>query len=205
MTANRNPESGRDEAGALLAELMVATTLLLLAVLILGATVSGPIRSIERFARPEERFEGVDGAALAFVTAVRSARPSLQHPAVLIAEPHRLTLASGASVPDTAGQGVGWTFEIDGEHLVHVAAGAVMPDGTDAPRILLHDVDGGSSRFHYLDAHGRELADDGALRMSDLALIRFIALEIVVRDPSGVHPSITTTHRVALRIVGPLP
>jgi hypothetical protein len=203
------------EVGSLLAELVVASALLLVAVTVMGATVSGPIRAIERSGQSEEGFEGVDRTALAFVTAVRAARPTLDRPALVVGEPDRLVLGlaalDGGTERETDDER--WTLELVDDTLVMTgperastlsgpASGSRDVDG--APRVILRGVDPARTAFRYRDADGHELVAVGGLSAQERARVVAIELLVTVRDASGRSPDVTALHRASLRIVGPL-
>jgi hypothetical protein len=188
------------ESGSLLAELVVATWILLVGVSVVAMTLLGPIRGMEQAALPSERFEGIDGAALEFVTAVRAARPSLTRAPVLTAEAHRVSLGLDHLVPDDRGSRT-WSMELIGEHLVvHDPASEAGSDH----RVLLRGVDPERSFLRYLDADRNELDAAELLGAVGRARVSAIELHLVVIDPLAGVPEVGAVHRAALRLVGPL-
>jgi hypothetical protein len=194
--ASRDP----DEDGALLAELMVAAGLLLVGIMVVAATLGGPLRGLEQAALPSEGFEGFDRAALEFITAVRAARPSLTRPAVLTAEPDRLVLALDHLRSDTRGART-WSISIVHDALVVAES---SDHGSSLPRIVLHDLDPERSSLRYFDAEFRQFDPSIVIAGGELARIRVIELRAVVVDRSGRAPDVEVVHRGALRVVGPL-
>jgi hypothetical protein len=205
VTAGGRRDVRPDEAGALLAELMVASGLLVLGLMVVGATLNGPIRSMEVLALPTQRFEGVDRVGLSLATAVRAARPSLQRPAVLLAAPDHLVLALDHLVsrhsdaePDP---GRRWSLELVGTELL-------LREGSDLDLVVpvtgLRDVDPSRTTLRYFDAARNELDASTGLTGSALARISSIELHVVVLDPSGRGLEVAAVHRASLRISGPL-
>ena len=197
---NSTGEVASSEAGSLLAELTVVAGLLLVGVLVVGLTLGGPIRGIDRAAMPSERFEGSDRVGLEFVTAVRTARPSLTRPAVVAAEPARLILALDHLQLDERGE-MRWSLALVGEAIIIQETSALA---SHPPRVVLTGVDAERSRLRYRDADGQEIEVDVGLASTDLARISSIELHLVVFDLSGEAPEVEVVHRAALRIVGPL-
>jgi hypothetical protein len=146
------------EQGSLLAELMVAAGLMVLSVVIVGATLSGPVRGIAGLGHPQAGLEGVDELAVAFVSAVRAARPDLGRPAVLEAEPAHLLVALG-HLRD-GGQASPATWELRLEEDAALIDGRVVIAGVDATRtrITYRDAVGSSSarqKAALMPRHGR--------------------------------------------------
>jgi hypothetical protein len=188
------------EAGSLLAELMVAAGLLLVGVLVVGMTLGGPIRGMERAATPSERFEGSDRVGLELITAVRAARPNLMRPALITAEPARVVLALDHLQLDERGERR-WSMALVGEAIIIQETSALA---SQPPRIVLTGVDAERSRLRFRDADGQEIEVEVGLAPTDLARVRSIELHLIVLDLSGEAPEVEVTHRAALRIVGPL-
>lgn len=185
--------SGPDQQGSLLAELMVAAGLIVLSVMVVGATLSGPVRGIAGLGHPQDAIEGVDRLALVFVGAVRDARPHLDRPAILVARPSGLVVALG-HLRDGADAGAAtWELTI-GEDTIVVGS-----------QVLLHGVDASRTRLVYRDAAGHDLgATQDGLDSVARSRITLVELRIAVVDPSGNSPEVDVVHRAALRVVGPL-
>jgi hypothetical protein len=191
----------REEQGALLAELMVAVGLLALGVLMVGTTLSGPIRGLESVALPVEGFEGLDRAGLAFVTAVRAARPTLTQPAVLVAEPGRVVLSLGHLVPREGDSGQVWSLTVVEDTLVLAVGG---DSELAVEQVVLRNIDPSRTSFSYLSASRDELDSTLGLSGSALARVSIIELGVVVLDPTGRSLEVEATLQAALRLVGPL-
>jgi len=193
--------SVRGEQGALLAELMVAVGLLALGVLMVGTTLSGPIRGLESVALPVEGFEGLDRAGLVFVTAVRAARPTLTQPAVLVAERGRVVIALGHLRPEAGETAQAWSLVVVEDTLV-LATGSDPEVATQ--QVILRNIDPSRTSFRYLDASRAELDQMLGLSGSALARVSIIELDVVVLDPTGRSREVEATLRAALRLVSPL-
>jgi hypothetical protein len=180
------------EQGSLLAELMVAAGLMVLTVVIVGATLSGPVRGIAGLGHPQAGLEGVDELAVAFVSAVRAARPDLGRPAVLEAEPAHLLVALGHLRDGGQASPATWELRLEED--------AALIDG----RVVIAGVDATRTRITYRDAVGVELsATEGGLDATARSRIALIELRVAVVDPMGA-AEVDVTHRAALRVIGPL-
>lgn len=189
--ARGRAETGQQ--GSLLAELMVAAGLIVLSVMVVGATLSGPVRGIAGLGHPQDAHEGIDRLAVAFVGAVRNARPHLDRPAVLVARSTGLVIAHG-HLRDGAHEAAStWELTLHEDTIVI------------GSRIVLSGVDAARTRLVYRDAAGHDLgATQDGLDSAARSRIALVELRVALIDPSGSSPEVDVVHRAALRVVGPL-